>query len=168
MITTTRASRAVRLALVPLLLGMAGCAGGQDVTPRSIREARRLWDRAGIRDYDLEWTSTGLRSSHYRVSVRNGRVESVESIYQGKTYPVRTAEPKYYGIDGLFLTIEDELAQLQTATPFGHAKGTKAVLRFTPDPQLGYPRSYRRDVLGTPQVLAIDVTRFAPRPAAGS
>ena len=42
------------------------------------------------------------------------------------------------------------------------------MLRFTPDPQLGYPRSYRRDVLGTPQVLAIDVTRFTPRPASGS
>ena len=75
---------------------------------------------------------------------------------------MRPAEPEYYGIDGLFLTIEEELAQLQTATPFGQAKGTKAVLRFTPDPQLGYPRSYRRDVLGTPQVLAIDVTRFDP------
>ena len=168
MMPTTRPAGAVRLALLLVLPMLAGCAGGQDVTPRSIRDARRLWDRAGIRDYDLEWTSTGLRSSHYRVSVRNARVESIESIYQGKAYPVRPARPEYYGIDGLFLTIEEELAQLQTATPFGQAKGTKAVLRFTPDPQLGYPRSYRRDVLGTPQVLALDVTRFAPRPGGGS
>jgi hypothetical protein len=36
------------------------------------------------------------------------------------------------------------------------------VLRFEPDPKLGYPRSYRRDVLGTPQALAIDVVRFEP------
>ncbi len=163
----TRPAGAVRLALLLVLPMLAGCAGGQDVTPRAIRDARRLWDRAGIRDYDLEWTSTGLRSSHYRVSVRNGRVESIESVYQGKGYPVRPAEPRYYGVDGLFLTIEDELAQLQTAAPFGHAKGTKAVLRFTPDPRFGYPRSYRRDVLGTPQVVALDVTRFAPRPGGG-
>jgi hypothetical protein len=155
---------AVRLALLLVLPMLAGCAGGQEVTARSIRDARRLWDRAGIRDYDLEWTSTGLRNSHYRVSVRNARVESIESVYQGKAYPVRPARPEYYGIDGLFMTIEDELAQLQTATPFGQARGTKAVLRFTPDPKLGYPRSYRRDVMGTPQVLALDVTRFAPRP----
>src|SRR5688572_2636022 len=153
MMTTIRPAPAVRLALMLVLPALAGCAGGQDVTARSIRDARRAWDRAGIRDYDLEWTSSGLRSSHYRVSVRNGRVESIESIYQGKAYPVRPAEPKYYGVDGLFLTIVDELAQLQTAAPFGQAKGTKAVLRFTPDPRLGYPRSYRRDVLGTPQAL---------------
>ena len=168
MIPTTRPADAVRLALLLALPMLAGCAGGQDVTPGSIRDARRLWDRAAIRDYDLEWTSTGLRSSHYRVSVRNGRVESIESVYRGKAYPVRPAEPRYYGVDGLFLTIEDELAQLQTAAPFGHSKGTKAVLRFTPDPRFGYPRSYRRDVLGTPQVLALDVTRFAPRPGGGS
>jgi len=168
MMPTTRPAGAVRLALLLVLPMLAGCAGGQDVTPRSIRDARRLWDRAAIRDYDLEWTSTGLRSSHYRVSVRNGRVESIESVYQGNAYPVRPAEPKYYGIDGLFLTIEAELAQLQTNTPFGQPKGTKAVLRFTPDPQFGYPRSYRRDVLGTPQVLALDVIRFTPRPGGGS
>ena len=168
MMPTTRPAGAVRLALLLVLPMLAGCAGGQDVTPRAIREARRLWDRAGIRDYDLEWTSTGLRNSHYRVKVRNARVESIESVYQGKTYPVRPGKPQYYGIDGLFQTIEEELAQLQTAAPFGQPRGTKAVLRFTPDPQLGYPRSYRRDVLGTPQVLALDVTRFTPRPGGGS
>lgn len=168
MMYTNRPAGAARLALLLVLPMLAGCAGGQDVTPRAIRDARRLWDRAGIRDYDLEWTSTGLRSSHYRVTVRNARVESIESIYQGKGFPVRPGNPEYYGVDGLFLTIEEELAQLQTAAPFGQAKGTKAVLRFTPDPRYGYPRSYRRDVLGTPQVLALDVTRFTPRPAAGS
>ena len=38
------------------------------------------------------------------------------------------------------------------------------MLRFTPDPELGYPRRYRRDVLGTPLALAIDVIRFRPEP----
>jgi len=167
MMTTTRSARAVRLTWVLVLPVLAGCAGGQEVTTKSLGNARRLWDRAGIRDYDLEWTSSGLRSSRYRVAVRGGRVESIESIYQGRAYSVHPADPGYYGVEGLFLTIEEELAQLQTATPFGQAKGTKAVLRFTPDPQLGYPRSYRRDVLGTPQALAIDVTRFVPRSGGG-
>ena len=79
MMPTTRPAGAVQLALLLVLPMLAGCAGGQEVTPRAIRDARRLWDRAGIRDYDLEWTSSGLRSSHYRVSVRNGRVESGSS-----------------------------------------------------------------------------------------
>src|SRR5262249_47666670 len=77
--------------------------------------------------------------------------------------------PKYFGVDGLFTTIADELAQLKMDRPFGQPKGTKVVMRFTPDPKLGYPRSYRRDVLGTAQGVAIDVIRLIPAGAtAGS
>jgi hypothetical protein len=61
------------------------------------------------------------------------------------------------------MIIDEELAQLDTRAPFGQPKGTKAVLRFAPDPELGYPRSYRRDVLGTPLALAIDVIRLEPQ-----
>jgi hypothetical protein len=75
---------------------------------------------------------------------------------------VHPAEPRFYGVEGLYMIIGDELAQLETSTPFGQPKGTKAVLRFVPDPQLGYPRRYRRDVVGSPLALAIDVIRFEP------
>jgi Family of unknown function (DUF6174) len=164
-----RSTSAIRLFLVGALLALAGCGGGEDVTARSIAEARRRWEQAGIRDYDLEWSSTGLSSAHYVVTVRGGQVESIESILpDGKSMRVRTGEPKYYGVEGLFMIIGDELAQLRTRAPFGQPKGTKAVLRFTPDPKLGYPLRYRRDVLGTPLALAIDVIRFRPEPATGT
>ena len=64
----------------------------------------------------------------------------------------------------VFLTIADEYAQLGTDRPFGKAKGTTAVLRFTPDPKYGFPRSYRRDVVGATLPVAIDVVRFVPDP----
>ena len=41
--------------------------------------------------------------------------------------------------NGLFTTIADELAQLKMDRPFGQPPGTKVVMRFTPDPKLGYP-----------------------------
>jgi hypothetical protein len=155
----------IRLFLAGTLLAFAGCGGGEDVTARSIAEARRKWDRAGIRNYDLEWTSAGLSRAHYVVTVRDGQVHSIASILSdGRRMDVHPAEPKFYGVEGLFMIIGDELTQLQMRAPFGQPKGTKAVLRFTPDPELGYPRSYRRDVLGTPLALAIDVIRFRPEP----
>jgi hypothetical protein len=161
-----RSTCAHRWVLPGVLLALAGCAGGEGVTTRSIAEARRRWEQAAIRDYDLEWTSSGASRAHYVVTVRGGQVRSIESILpDGKRLAVHPAEPRFYGVEGLFMIIGDELAQLRTNTPFGQPKGTKAVLRFSPDPALGYPRRYRRDVMGTPLALAIDVIRFHPSPA---
>jgi hypothetical protein len=146
------------------LLAMAGC-GGEEVTAESIGKAKRLWEQAKIRDYDLEWMSSGLSQARYRVTVRDGSVRSIEAVLpDGRTYPVHPAEPKFYGVEGLFMIMSDELAQRKSNAPFGQPKGTKSVLRFTPDPKLGYPRSYRRDVLGAPMSLAIDVVRLVPEP----
>jgi hypothetical protein len=146
-----------------LFLTLAGCAGGEAVTLNSIAAARARWDGANIRDYDLEWTSSGLSNAHYVVSVRDGRVSLVETIApDGRRGVVRPAEPEYYGVEGLFTIMADELAQLDQPAPFGQPKGTKAVLRFAADPKIGYPRRYRRDVVGAPMALAIDVIRLSP------
>ena len=148
------------------LLVPAGCGGGVEVTPRTLDQARATWARAGIRDYDLEWASTGLMSGHYRVSVRGGQVRTIETVLpDGRTFAAHPGEPRYYGVEGLFVIIGDELAQLKKSSPFGQPKGTKVILRFTADPKYGFPRAYRRDVLGTPQALAIDVIRFVPDPS---
>jgi hypothetical protein len=159
--------RIARWALLATLLPLApaGCGGGAEVTPESLARARRTWERAGVRDYDLEWTSTGLMSGHYRVAVRGGQVRTIQAVLpDGRTVEAHPGEPRYYGVEGLFVIIGDELEQLKKDAPFGQAKGTRVVLRFTADPKLGYPRRYRRDVVGTPQALAIDVIRFDPDP----
>lgn len=142
----------------------ARCSGGQSVTPEALDAARKVWAEAGIHDYDLEWTASGRVSAHYYVTVRQREVREVESIASdGRRSRLRPPEPRFYGVDGLFTTIADELAQLKMDRPFDQPKGTKVVMRFTPDPRLGYPRFYRRDVLGTPQALAIDVIRLIPK-----
>jgi hypothetical protein len=151
--------------MISCLPGSLGCGRDETVTAESLAKARGVWEKAAIRDYDLEWTSTGTGLSRYRVTVRGGKVRTIEMVQpDGRITPAHPAEPRFYGVDGLFLTIADELAQLDTATPFGQPKGTKAILRFTPDPKLGYPRNYRRDVIGSRMAQAIDVIRFVPDP----
>jgi hypothetical protein len=155
--------QAIGLGFVMLAL-VAGC-GGQEVTPERLKAARQTWQRARIDDYDLEWTSTGARNVHYRVFVRGGTVEAIYSVLpDGREIVAKPGEPKYFGVDGLFRTIDDDLAQLGTANPFGQPAGTKIVLRFKTDPTYGYPISYRCDVLGTPQTRALDVRKFVPNP----
>jgi hypothetical protein len=154
-----------RLIVIVPLLAVAGCASGENVTPQALTRAKQKWAAANIQNYNLEWTSTGPRTSRYRVTVRGGKVQRVDSILpDGRAIEMHPAKPRYYGVDGLFLVIEEELAQLQTENPFGQPKGTTAVLRFTPDPKLGYPTSFRRDVMGTPQGVAIDVIRLDINP----
>ena len=157
------ASRRTIVASIALVL-FAGCSGGENVTAASLRAAREAWARKNIRDYEIEWAGSGLSRSRYVVSVRDGEVRSVESVApDGRHYPVKPAEPKFYGVEGLFLVIADELAQLDDAEPFGRPKGSASVLKFTIDPTHGFPRSYRRDVVGAPSALRIDVIRFEPR-----
>lgn len=153
-----------RLALVAVSAAMlCGCGTDRELTERSLREARQVWTRAGIKDYDLEWTTTGLRTAHYRVQVRGGRVEHIGSVLpDGREIVVHPAEASFYSVDGLFATMEEELDQSHADQPFGQAPGSAAVLRFDPDPRLGYPRRYRRDVVGATKGLAIDVVKFAP------
>lgn len=147
------------------VMALAGCGRQRELTERSLREARLVWTRAEIRDYDLEWTTSGLRTARYRVTVRGGRVEEVRSVLpDGRELVVHPGAPGFYSVDGLFQTLEEELDQARSARPFGQRSGTQVVLRFDPDPSLGYPRHYRRDVVGSPKGLALDVTSLAPRP----
>jgi hypothetical protein len=149
-----------------VLLPLAGCGGGVDVNTRSLGKARSLWESAKILDYDLEWTSSGERDGHYLVYVREGKVQAIDASIpdlkarQVRQIRVKPGDPSYYGVDGLFTILKEELAQLEDLTPFGRPKGTQVVLRFTPDETLGYPRRFRRDVMGSSKGLSLDVIRL--------
>jgi hypothetical protein len=142
-----------------------GCSGGQEVTSENVEAAQRLWTKAGIRDYDLEYTS-GPYNDHFLVTVHDGAVRKVESIQPGGgRVELHPGAPRFYSVDGLFLTITNELAQLKTDTPFGKPRGTKVVMKFQTDPELGYPRWYRRDIMGMSQGARIDVIKITPTTA---
>lgn len=169
-----RPATILRRILLPLAgLLACGCSGGaQDVNAENLGRAERAWSGAKVRDYDLEWTTRGERDAHYRVFVRDGQVRAVHQFVEDRRAGVvreiraKPGDPSYYSIDGLFKIIREEQAQLEEGeSPFGRPKGTQVLLKFTPDPKLGYPTRYRRDVVGHPKGLALDVIRFEPRPA---
>src|SRR4028119_2497410 len=117
MTTMTAPKARARTALALGLGVLAGCGGGQDVTPRAIRAARQTWERAALRDYDLEWTSSGAQNAHYRVFVRGGDVRSVRTVLpDGREIEAHPGQPESYGIDGLFGVLEEELAQLRAGS----------------------------------------------------
>lgn len=143
-------------------LGAVGCSRGEDVTAPGINAARELWARAGIRDYDLEYT-TGPANGHFLVTVRDDEVKKVEGIQpDGVRAPLRPGAPRYYSVDGLFVTIADELAQLEKPNPFEQPPGTKILMKFKTNRKLGYPEWYRRDIMGTSQSARIDVIKLTP------
>ena len=161
-----RALRLRRFAMSGILTivgAVSGCAGGQQATPEALEQAKQLWAKAGIRDYELEWTVAGGQTNHYVVLVRNGEVRQIEAILPDGTRTSRKIpDNRYYSVDGLFRTIADELAQLKTDHPFDRPAGTQVVMRFKPDPKLGYPHWYHRDVMGTSLSIAIDVVKLVP------
>lgn len=166
--TTLLPDRARRRALLIALalLPLAGCGAAEEVNTRTLSRARDTWRRARIDDYDLEWTTAGAQTGHYRVFVRDGQVRAIYMVRPGGNEVVaKPGAPKLYGVDGLFQILDEELEQAQAENPFGQPKGTRVVLRFEPDPRLGYPREFRRDVLGTRFRLALDVLRLDPNPA---
>jgi hypothetical protein len=145
------------------LLVLCGCGSGQDVSTRTLSAAKRLWAEKELRNYNLEWTSRGARQEHYAVYVREGEVRSVRSVDPaGAEFELHPADPSYFGINGLFRVIEEELAQALDDRPFGMPKGTRLLQKWIPDPDYGFPRQYRRDVMGAIKGLAIDVILFQP------
>jgi hypothetical protein len=157
-----------RLGLPTLLIAIVGCGGGQEVTPEAVRAARELWTRASLPDYDLDWSVSGPNNAHYFATVRGGEVRKVEMIRpDGGKVELHPEKKQFFGVDGLFLTMEEELAVCsKNEKPFGQPKGTRVVMRFQPDVKLGYPHWYHRDVLGSPMSMAIDVNALTPAQSA--
>lgn len=149
-----------------MLVISVGCAGGQEVTPEALAQAKRLWTQANIRDYDLDWNVRGRNNAQYTITVRDGEVRRIEAIQRdGSKVELRSGDARAFGVDGIFRTINDELALIKSDHPFDQPKGTRVAMRFLPDEKLGYPHWYHRDVMGTPLSIAIEVTGLKPVPA---
>ena len=77
---------------------------------------------------------------------------------------MNSAKKHFFGVDGLFRTMDEELAVCsKSETPFGQPKGTKVVMRFQPDDKLGIPTGTTATCWASASI-AIDVNALSARP----
>lgn len=127
----------------------------QQLSAEALEQARRLWEKNGPHDYDLEYVKTlGTGTETLVVKVRNGKTVAVDgNVFMDEG---RNKEQFYsrYGMDALFDDIDSFLKQ--DARP-GSPRAFN-VAQFDPDD--GHLLYYRRSVSATRQQVQIQVKRL--------
>ncbi len=150
-----------------LLLATVGFAGGligalwmmrepmEPLTEAALAAARKRWQAAGLRDYDLHYRMQG---DDFDVKVRGGIVTEV--LRNGR--PTRTQNARLYGVDGLFDILAEDLDNLHNPSgPFAR-RGNVVVMRVRFHPELGYVERYLRSTGGVGRGASIEVLSLTP------
>jgi uncharacterized protein DUF6174 len=135
----------VPLFVVPMVHGLV------PVTRENFDAARRRWERAGVRDYDLEYRKKGSATGSFQVQVRNGKAISV--IMDDHQLD-RTSNPKLYDYQTMSAMFDDLETFLDLASKPG---ATPSILRARFDPVDGHIIRYIYSVTGTPQKVEVGV-----------
>ncbi len=145
----------------------SGCGKScEELNSRVLEKAKASWKKAGVKSYNLWWSTSGVRKQRYRVFVRDGQVKRIDMLQEGGgAVEAKPGSPSMFGVEGLFKTLREELDQLESDKPFGQPKGAKAVLCVEFDPKLSFPKRYLRDVMGSGRGLEIDVETLLPQDA---
>ena len=127
-------------------------------TQQSLDKAEDRWRQHGPASYDMDIEVSGRQHGNVHVEVRGGQPSLV--TYNDK--PLNNdAQIHPWTVDGLFDVIrhEADLAENpQHGFPAPH--GSRAILRVSYDPRLGYPRRYHRVVTSSDLEIRWKVTRF--------
>jgi hypothetical protein len=132
------------------------------LTPEALTAAMGRWESVGPRDYDLELVLTGAQTGNIHIEVRGGEVTSMTR--DGHT-PVQRRTWDFWSVPNQIAMIAEDLASAagDPQRAFGVSDRGQVVLQAEFDPALGYPRRYRRQVLGTNNSIEWRVTLFTPR-----
>jgi hypothetical protein len=145
-----------------LVLCGAGCnrSALPDLTADGLAAARDVWARAQVPAYDLDLTIEGteLERAGIHVEVRADSVVRAE-----RDGIVMSGDTSAFAVPGLFLTLERELELKATPASAGAPAGYQVYVQAAFDPELGYPRHYRRIVGGSNKRVEVEVIRFTPR-----
>lgn len=173
-VTPHRRARPPALALGCLLGAVAAGVGllvviaitGRDPLPRLTREtldaAVARWLQAGPANYDLDLVLTGAQTGNLHIEVRDGDV--IKMTRDGKA-PVQRRTWDFWSVPNQIAMMDEDLvaAESDPQRAFGVADRGQIVLQAEFDPVLGYPRRYRRQVLGTSNTIEWRVMQFTPR-----
>jgi hypothetical protein len=135
---------------VAVVVGLIVFNNQRRLTPEKLADARARWERAGVRDYEIEVRVGGGTQAVYRVEVRGGQV--VRATQNGLAFdrPER-AEP--WTVAGLFDILANDLAR--DAQPGSPAAYTQ--VRF--DPHDGHLVRYLRTTPTQKLVLEVRLER---------
>lgn len=149
------------LGLVALVFGLVAMRGESlpTLTAETLNEASQRWERDGPRDYDLEVEIRGRQPGHVKIEVRDREVTHME---RDGVVPDQRRTWQYWSVPSQFDTIEQDMSLAQPSG-FAGVAGLRSRLQARFDPQFGYPRHYRRIVLGSDLSLEWEVVRFVPR-----
>jgi hypothetical protein len=133
------------------------------LSPQRLEQAEQRWRDHGPKSYRMDIRTGGRAPSQLHVEVRGGEVASVLQNGHPLDQP-RTMDP--WSVDALLEFMSDELAAaadpVKTAQKFGSPAGATVLQAAAFDEKYGYPRRYRRSVLGTPMDIDWEITKFEP------
>lgn len=133
----------------------------EKLSAEALASARRRWEAAGVRDYDMTFRMHG---SLYEVACRDGIVGRM--LVNGRS--PETVDASAYTVDGLFRVLEQELDAIAEAAAGGPAGqgGVMARVRF--HPALGYVERYVRGGGGMGRSASIELLSFSAASRADS
>lgn len=137
----------------------------RDPTPPLTRTdfdaAEQRWKAKGPHNYDLDVVIAGRQPGRVHVEVRDGEItrmtrDGVEPRQQRTWY--------YWSVPGQLETIGWELEKAaDPVAGFQAPAGSRVVQRAVFDAQYGYPKIYRRAVLGTDMEVGWETVSFRAR-----
>jgi hypothetical protein len=128
------------------------------LTSADYEAAVARWEKNGPAGYDLDLELAGSRPGKIHVEVRDGQVTHM--IRDG-VEPSQRRTWDYWSVPGQLDTIGDELEMAKhPAISFNLRSDTTVAMWAEFDPVFGYPRQFRRAVLGTPYEAQWTTTRF--------
>ena len=133
------------------------------LTRAAYEQAVARWEAHGPASYDMDVEIRGRRAGQVQIEVRNGEV--TQMARDGHT-PQQRRTWDYWTVPTLLDTIGQELDMAADPVAGFHAPaGSVVVQQAEFDPTLGYPRRYRRLILGTPLDVEWIVMRFEAVPS---
>ncbi len=128
------------------------------VTRADLEAAIQRWDKHGPASYNIDLKLGGKTPGTVHVEVRN---HEVTAMTRDGVTPSQRRTWDYWSVPEQFETIRADFDSAEDPQrPFGAPAGSKVMMRAEFDPELGYPRNYQRQVLGTDLDVQWEVTRF--------
>jgi len=139
--------------LIAVIVGLNIAHSQKRLTPERLAEAQRLWQAAGVQDYDIRVTVQGRTAGDYVVQVRDGR--AVSGTINGRPFDPPELARSWTMHELLFTILERDLEN--DAKPDSPVVHTQAEF----DPHDGHLMRYLRSSSRQNVVLDVQLERVA-------